>query len=130
MMPTNWLKHLLMMSKTRNIGLFFGTFNPIHNGHLIMGNHIAEFGPVDEVWFVITPQSPFKQKASMLENHHRYELVYRATENYPRLKPSKIEFDMPMPNYTSKTLGVLLEKYPDYHFHLIMGEDNLVGFKK
>ena len=119
-----------MMSKTRNIGLFFGTFNPIHNGHLIMGNHIAEFGPVDEVWFVITPQSPFKQKASMLENHHRYELVYRATENYPRLKPSKIEFDMPMPNYTSKTLGVLLEKYPDYHFHLIMGEDNLVGFKK
>ena len=119
-----------MTNKIKNIGLFFGTFNPIHSGHLIMGNHIAEFGPVDEVWFVITPQSPFKQKTSMLENHHRYELVYQATENYPHLKPSKIEFDMPMPNYTSKTLGVLSEKYPDYQFHLIMGEDNLASLKK
>ncbi len=95
-----------------------------------MGSYIAEFGPVDEVWFVITPQSPFKQKASMLDNHHRYELVYLATEDYPNLKPSKIEFDMPMPNYTSKTLGVLSEVYPDYQFHLIMGEDNLASFKK
>jgi nicotinate-nucleotide adenylyltransferase len=119
-----------MTNKIKKIGLFFGTFNPIHTGHLIMGSYIAEFGPVDEVWFVITPQSPFKQKASMLDNHHRYELVYLATEDYPNLKPSKIEFDMPMPNYTSKTLGVLSEVYPDYQFHLIMGEDNLASFKK
>ena len=116
--------------KHKKIGLFFGTFNPIHIGHIIMGNHIAEFSPVDEVWFVITPQSPFKQKASLLENHHRYELVYRATEDFPKLKPSKIEFDMSLPNYTSKTLEKLLEKYPDYKFHLIMGEDNLASFKK
>ena len=95
-----------------------------------MGNHIAEFGSVNEVWFVITPQSPFKQKASLLENHHRHELVFRATEDYPKLKPSKIEFDMPQPNYTAKTLEKLLEKYPDYQFHLIMGEDNLASFKK
>ena len=116
--------------KTKNIGLFFGTFNPIHLGHLIMGNHIAETTNVDEVWYVITPQSPFKQKASMLENHHRYELVYLATEDYPKLKPSKIEFDLPTPNYTSKTLEVLLSKYPEYSFYLIMGEDNLASLKK
>ncbi|MGX1023275.1 nicotinate (nicotinamide) nucleotide adenylyltransferase [Flavobacterium sp. CS20] len=118
------------MKKSKHIGLFFGTFNPIHIGHLIMANHIAEFSSVDEVWFVITPQSPFKQKESLLDNHHRYELVYRATEEYPKLKASKIEFDMPQPNYTSKTLERLLEKYPNYQFHLIMGEDNLASFKK
>lgn len=118
------------MMTHKKIGLFFGTFNPIHIGHIIMGNHIAEFGPVDEVWFVITPQSPFKQKASLLQNYHRFELAFRATEDFPKLKPSKIEFDMPQPNYTSKTLEKLLEKYPDYEFHLIMGEDNLAGFKK
>jgi nicotinate-nucleotide adenylyltransferase len=114
----------------KKIGLFFGTFNPIHVGHIIMGNHIAEFTPIDEVWFVITPHSPFKQKASLLENHHRFELVFRATEDFPKLKPSKIEFDMPQPNYTAKTLEKLLEKYPDHKFHLIMGEDNLASFKK
>jgi nicotinate-nucleotide adenylyltransferase len=119
-----------MSDAKKQIGLFFGTFNPIHVGHLIMGNHIAEHGPVDEVWFVITPQSPFKQKASLLENHHRYELVYRATEDYPHLKPSNIEFNMPVPNYTSKTLEILLDKYPDFQFYLIMGEDNLASFKK
>lgn len=116
--------------KTKHIGLFFGTFNPIHIGHLIMGNHIAETTLVDEVWYVITPQSPFKQKASMLENHHRYELVYLATEDYPKLRPSKVEFDLPTPNYTSKTLEVLLDKHPEYSFYLIMGEDNLASLKK
>lgn len=119
-----------MNSKKKQIGLFFGTFNPIHIGHLIMGNHVAEFGPVDEVWFVITPLSPFKNKQSLLENHHRYEMVYLATEQYSKLKPCKIEFDMPEPNYTSKTLEKLLEKYPDLEFHLIIGEDNMVNFKK
>lgn len=119
-----------MSNKKKQIGLFFGTFNPIHIGHLIMANHIAEFGPVDEVWFVITPLSPFKKKESLLENHHRYELVYRATEQFPNLKPSKIEFDMPEPNYTSKTLEKLLEVFPDDEFHLIIGEDNMVNFKK
>jgi len=119
-----------MNIKKKQIGLFFGTFNPIHIGHLIMANHIAEFGPVEEVWFVITPLSPFKKKESLLENHHRHELVYLATEEYPKLRPSKIEFDMPEPNYTSKTLEKLLEKFPDCEFHLIIGEDNMVNFKK
>lgn len=119
-----------MSSKKKQIGLFFGTFNPIHVGHLIMGNHIAEFGTVDEVWFVISPLSPFKKKESLLGNHHRYELVYLATKQYSKLKPSKIEFDMPIPNYTSKTLEKLLELHPDYDFHLIIGEDNMASFNK
>lgn len=95
-----------------------------------MGNHVAETTIIDEVWYVITPQSPFKQKLSLLENHHRYEMVYLATEDYPKLKPSKIEFGLPTPNYTSKTLEILLDKYPNYLFYLIMGEDNLASFKK
>ncbi len=118
------------MLDTRHIGLFFGSFNPIHIGHLIMGNHIVEHYHIDEVWYIITPQSPFKQKASMLNNNHRYELVYQATEDYPKLKPSNIEFNLPQPNYTTKTLEVLHERYPDFQFYLIMGEDNLASFKK
>ena len=114
----------------KNIGLYFGSFNPIHIGHLIIANYLAEFTDLDEVWLVISPQSPFKNKASLLENHHRYELVYRALENFDKLKASNIEFDLPTPNYTSKTLAVLAEKHPEYSFNLIMGEDNLRSLHK
>jgi nicotinate-nucleotide adenylyltransferase len=112
------------------VGLFFGTFNPIHIGHMIIANYIAEFSDLDEVWFVITPQSPFKQKKSMLSNHHRLALVNIAVENYPKLKASNIEFNLPQPNYTVNTLVHMEEKYPNYQFCLIMGEDNLKGFHK
>lgn len=112
------------------VGLFFGTFNPIHIGHMIIANYIAEFSDLDEVWFVITPQSPFKQKKSMLSNHHRLALVNIAVENYPKLKASNIEFNLPQPNYTVNTLVHMEEKYPNYKFCLIMGEDNLKGFHK
>lgn len=112
------------------VGLFFGTFNPIHIGHMIIANYIAEFSDLDEVWFVITPQSPFKQKKSMLNNHHRLALVNIAVENYPKLKASNIEFNLPQPNYTVNTLVHMEEKYPNYQFCLIMGEDNLKGFHK
>ncbi len=116
----------------KNVGLFFGTFNPIHIGHLAIANHLAEFSNLDEVWFVITPQSPFKQKKTLLDNHHRYQMVFEATETYPKLKPSKIEFDLPQPNYTIDTLVHLEEnhKEQDCQFSLIMGEDNLKGFHK
>jgi len=114
----------------KNIGLYFGSFNPIHIGHLIIANYLAEFTDLDEVWLVISPQSPFKKKASLLDNHHRFELVFRAIEGFDKLKASAIEFDLPTPNYTSKTLSVLAEKHPDYQFNLIMGEDNLRGFQK
>ncbi|MFN3138147.1 MAG: nicotinate (nicotinamide) nucleotide adenylyltransferase [Allomuricauda sp.] len=115
----------------KQVGLFFGTFNPIHIGHLVIANHLVEFSDLDEVWFVITPQSPFKVKQSLLDNNHRYQMVYEAVQDYPKLKPSKIEFDLPQPNYTTNTLAHLDEKYGDDHqFSLIMGEDNLKGFHK
>jgi len=112
------------------IGLFFGTFNPIHIGHLILANYMAEFSDLDEVWFVITPMSPFKQKSSLLDNIHRLAIANVAVEDYPKLKTSDIEFKLPQPNYTVNTLIHIEEKYPEHQFCLIMGEDNLKGFHK
>jgi nicotinate-nucleotide adenylyltransferase len=112
------------------VGLYFGTFNPIHIGHLVIANHIAEYGDLDQVWFVVTPQSPFKTKQSLLDDYQRLEMVYRATEEYTKLKPSDIEFGLQQPNYTVNTLAYLQEKHPDYYFSLIMGEDNLKSFHK
>ncbi|UOY08597.1 nicotinate (nicotinamide) nucleotide adenylyltransferase [Muricauda sp. SCSIO 64092] len=114
----------------KKVGLYFGTFNPIHIGHLIIANHMAEFSDLDEVWFVVTPKSPFKQKQSLLDNHHRYQMVFEAIQDYPKLKASKIEFDLPQPNYTINTLVHIGERYRDHRFCLIMGEDNLKGFHK
>ena len=116
------------MKKT---GLFFGTFNPIHIGHLIIANHLAEFSDLDQVWFVVTPKSPFKAKDTLLDNHHRYQMVYEAVRDYPKLKPVDVEFGLPQPNYTIDTLTHLQERYGDDHkFALIMGEDNLKSFHK
>jgi len=112
------------------IGLFFGSFNPIHVGHLIIANHMVEYSDLDEVWMVVTPHNPFKKKNSLLDDHHRLQLVMRATEDYPKLKPSNIEFGLPQPNYTINTLIHLEEKYPEHDFNLIMGLDNLKSFKK
>ncbi|MBO3096981.1 nicotinate (nicotinamide) nucleotide adenylyltransferase [Gelidibacter pelagius] len=112
------------------IGLYFGTFNPIHIGHLIIANHMAEHSDLDQIWFVVTPQSPFKVKASLLDNHDRFEMVYRATADYPKLRANDIEFRMPQPNYTINTLTYLQEKYPMHEFALIMGEDNLKSLHK
>ena len=112
------------------IGLYFGTFNPIHVGHLTIANHLAEYSDLDKVWFVVTPHSPFKKKSSLLNDRQRYEMVYRATKDYLKLEPSDIEFDLPQPNYTINTLTYLKEKYPDSKFALIMGEDNLKSFHK
>ena len=115
----------------KKVGLYFGTFNPVHIGHMVIANHMVEFSDMDEVWFVITPQSPFKNKKSLLDNHHRYQMVLEATLDYPKLKPSKIEFDLPRPNYTVDTLIYLHEKFgEDHDFGLIMGEDNLKSFHK
>ena len=112
------------------VGLFFGTFNPIHSGHMIIANYMAEFSDLDEIWFVVTPQSPFKQKNSMLSDHHRLAIANIAVEKYPKLKTSDIEFKLPQPNYTINTLLYIEEKFPEHQFCLIMGEDNLKGFHK
>lgn len=114
----------------RKIGLFFGTFNPIHVGHLVIANHMAEYSDLDQVWLVVTPLSPFKKKKSLLDNNHRFQMVDRAVEVYPKLKASDIEFNLPQPNYTINTLAYLEEQYPDNEFALIMGEDNLKSFHK
>lgn len=112
------------------VGLFFGTFNPIHIGHLIIANYMVEFSDLEEVWFVITPQSPFKQKASMLSNNHRLAIANIAIENYQKLKTTDIEFKLSQPNFTINTLAYIEEKFPNNQFCLIMGEDNLKGFHK
>lgn len=112
------------------IGLYFGTFNPIHVGHLTIANHLAEYSDLNKIWFVVTPQSPFKKKNSLLDDRQRYEMVYRATKDYLKLEPSDIEFGLPQPNYTINTLTYLKEKYPEHEFALIMGEDNLKRFHK
>lgn len=97
----------------------------------MIANHLVEFSDLDEVWIVITPQSPFKTKKTLLDNHHRYQMVYEATKDFPKLKPSKIEFDLPQPNYTINTLAHLEEKHgKEYRFSLIMGADNLKSFHK
>lgn len=112
------------------IGLFFGSYNPIHVGHLIIANHMVEYSDLEEVWMVVTPHNPFKKKNTLLDDHHRYQLVLRATEDYSKLRPSNIEFNLPQPNYTINTLLHLEEKYPEHHFNLIMGMDNLFSFPK
>ncbi len=112
------------------IGLYFGTFNPIHIGHMIIANHMTQFSDLDEVWFVVTPHNPFKEKRTLLADNHRLQLVRIATEDFPKLKASNIEFGLPMPNYTINTLTYLYEKFPDQEFNLIMGEDNLQSFQK
>jgi nicotinate-nucleotide adenylyltransferase len=112
------------------IGLYFGTYNPIHVGHMIIANHMAEFADLDQVWMVVTPHNPLKKKATLLDDHHRLQMVYLATEDYPKIKPSDIEFKLPQPNYTVNTLVHLQEKYPTHEFSLIMGEDNLKTLHK
>ena len=112
------------------VGLYFGSFNPIHIGHLVIANHLAEYSDLEQIWFVVTPHNPFKKKSSLLDNHQRLEMVYRATKAYPKLKPSDIEFNLPQPNYTINTLTHLEEKFPNHEFSLIMGEDNLKSFHK
>lgn len=114
----------------RKVGLFFGTFNPIHVGHLIIANHMVENSDLEEIWMVVTPHNPHKKKSSLLDNHHRLEMVYRACDSYEKLKPSNIEFGLPQPNYTVNTLIHLQEKFPTNQFCLIMGEDNLKSLHK
>ena len=112
------------------IGLYFGTFNPIHIGHLIIANHMAEHSDLDQIWMVVTPHNPHKKKNTLLDDHHRLEMVHLATENFPKIQPSDIEFKLTQPNYTVNTLAHLQEKFPKYEFSLIMGEDNLNSLHK
>jgi len=119
-----------MKEMNKKVGLFFGSFNPIHVGHLIIANHMAEFSDLEEVWMVVTPHNPHKKKKTLLDDVHRLAMVRIAIEDFPNLKASNIEFELPQPNFTVNTLVILEEKYPTIDFCLIMGEDNLKSFHK
>ena len=112
------------------VGLFFGSFNPIHIGHLILASTIYEGAGLDKLWFVVSPQNPFKEKRSLLHEFDRFDLVQKAIEGDDRFDVTDVEFHLPKPSYTVDTLVMLTEKFPSYDFHLIMGEDNLTSLHK
>ena len=112
------------------IGLYFGSFNPIHTGHLIIANHILNNTALQKLWFVVSPQNPFKPSSSLLNEYHRLHLVQIAVEKDDRLRASEIEFSLPKPSYTSHTLAYLSEKYPEHQFTLIMGSDSFQNLEK
>lgn len=118
------------MANKKKIGLYFGTFNPIHIGHLIIANHMANYTDLDEVWFVVSPHNPFKNKNNLLDDYARLEMVHRAVKDFDKLRVSDIEFSLSQPSYTANTLAYLGEKYPGKTFSLIMGGDNLNTFHK
>ena len=112
------------------IGLFFGSFNPIHTGHLIIANHIINETALKKIWFVVSPQNPFKSEGSLLDEYNRLHLVRLAIEDDARLKAIDIEFHLPRPSYTAITLANLSEKYPQNTFSVIMGSDSFGNLHK
>ncbi len=112
------------------VGLFFGSFNPIHTGHMIVANLVKETTAVKEVWFVVSPQNPFKKNNNLLHEFDRLDLVQAAISDDYNFRVCDVEFGMPKPSYTIDTLAYLEEKNPEKQFKLIIGEDNLVSFKK
>jgi len=112
----------------KNVGLFFGSFNPIHFGHLAVAEFFNQQTELEEVWMVISPQSPFKNQDELMENHHRLAMVELAIENNPKFKTCIEEFNLPKPNYTIDTLQHMETKYPDHQFTLLLGEDNVAYF--
>ena len=112
------------------IGLYFGSFNPVHNGHLIIANHIANNTNLQQVWFVISPQSPLKNSNSLLNEQHRKHLIDLCIEGEKKLRTSNVEFKLPKPSYTIDTLTYLSEKFPQYSFSIIMGSDSFSNIKR
>lgn len=112
------------------IGLFFGSFNPIHVGHMVLANYMAAFTDIEQVWFVVSPHNPLKEKSSLLDQNQRLHMVNLAIGDHQKLRSSNIELGLSQPSYTVNTLAHLKEKYPKHTFSLIMGEDNLESLHK
>ena len=112
------------------IGLYFGSFNPVHIGHLIVASHVANHTDMQQVWFVVSPQNPLKPAAGLLNEYHRLHMVHIAIEEDPRLKVSDVEFKLPKPSYTIDTLTYLQEKYPQHEFSIIIGSDSFQNLSK
>ena len=112
------------------IGLYFGSFNPIHIGHLIIANHVANNTTLDQVWFVISPQNPLKNEISLLNEHHRKHLIDLSIEGEKKLRTSNVEFKLPKPSYTIDTMAYLSEKYAQHAFSIILGSDSFSNIKR
>lgn len=112
------------------IGLFFGSFNPVHNGHLMLANYIIEYGDLDEVWFVVSPHNPLKAVSGLLPEKQRLDLVSLAIADFDRFKLCDVEFGMPKPSFTIDTLTLLNARHPEKHFTIIMGSDSLDSFDR
>ena len=112
----------------RQVGLYLGSFNPIHLGHLVIANHMLNQAGLDEVWFMVTPSSPHKQGVDMIPEEHRLQMAHLALADHPHLKASNVEFTLPRPNYTADTMAHMREAHPGVEFSIIMGQDNLEGF--
>ena len=113
----------------KHIGLFFGSFNPIHVGHLIVADNMLQTTDMDELWFVVSPQNPLKERRTLLADHHRLEMVRRSIDDDYRMRVCDAEMHLPLPSYTVVTLAHLSEQYPDKRFSIIMGGDNLANFR-
>lgn len=118
------------MPKPKKIGLFFGSFNPIHIGHMIIAEYMATQTDLDQVWLVVSPQNPLKERSTLANDFDRLHMVRLAIDDNPRLKVTNIEFSLPKPSYTIDTMVYLHEKYPEHTFSLIMGSDNLISIHK
>lgn len=121
---------IFMTDNKENIGLYFGSFNPIHIGHLILASYIVQNSDLQKIWFVVSAQNPFKKQSSLADNNTRFHLVQLAVEDNPMFYACNIEFSLPVPSYTINTLRELEKKYPQKTFSLIMGQDNLLHFDK
>jgi nicotinate-nucleotide adenylyltransferase len=106
------------------IGLYFGSFNPIHTGHLIIASHVHSEAHLDKLWFVVSPQNPFKPSTSLLNEYDRLHLVQKAVEDDDRFRALDVEFNLPRPSYTAHTLAHLTDRYPEHQFHIVMGSDS------
>lgn len=112
------------------IGLYFGSFNPVHVGHLIIANHFIQYTELQQVWMVVSPHNPLKNSASLLNENHRFHLVQKALEGETKIKASSVEFQLPRPSFTIDTLTYLQEKYPQHEFSVIMGSDSFQNISK